>query len=227
MKKILLIILVLMFSIIPTMASEDGISISIKNNSINIYGYTITTLVGKVSAGFFSPLNETMSNYTFICDDVNVRVTDSNGNITNQTFQNNCRVNLLYSKDIPMTINQSYTTIIGDTQLQRNYEDCIGLKSQYSAGLDACTIEKNKREDASANYTQCSTDLQICGSKRDEAISAKTTMETNQKENENQKWIYAAGAFILGLAAMAFYMGKIGGPKIDRPEDKFNQQQAT
>lgn len=223
--KILIVLLIMVFSIAPVFA-EDGIEVSILNNSISIRGYTITSIAGKVSAGFFSPINETLTSYNTICDNVSVQVY-SNGNITNQTFQNNCRLSLNYSKSVALNVNSSYTTIIGDTQLQKNYEDCISLKAQFSTGLDACVKERDKREDMSENYTQCTTGLQICNSEKTTALNEKSKIEQNTKDNENQRWFYGIIGIIVGIVGMGFYTGKIGGAKANRPEEYFNQSQAA
>jgi hypothetical protein len=216
-------ILCLLFILIPVKAEvhEEGIDIRIKNNTVKINGYVITDFAGKVPSSFINNTDETISSNPIKCNNINV----TEGNVT-KTYQTNCTLNLDYHKEIPFSFNRSVSTIIGNTDLQRKYEDCLVLKSQFSAGLDSCSKAKVEQGEFEKNFTQCSTGLQICRSEKSSIETNRNDLKKEMEDNKNKHWIWGIGGLVIGVAGILLYQKKLLGPKVKSPEDSYNTRQA-
>lgn len=227
MKIYLLMILLLISVTFVSADSNDTVGVTITNNSIYISGYTYSQIAGWVSAGLFAPVNETL-NFTFNCANETVQIVDptNSSNLINKTYQSNCSTSLFYDKRIPLDINQSYTTIIGDSRLQEKYEQCIQDKAAFNAGLNSCVGDKAKYVDSTANYSRCTSDLLICNN--DKSNVQKNMDDLNKKNEDSKNWpvISAVLGLAIGAGLTLYYKGHWGGPKI-RPEDSFNPTQGA
>jgi len=221
MKLTIITILALLFCFSFVSAAE-GIDVRIINNSLTIQGFIITDFAGKVPAGFIKETNSSLSTNPFVCEDL--EVTEGN---TTRIVKTNCTLNIDYHKEIFFNFNDSTSTIIGDTELQRKYEECLTEKADYNAGLNSCNTEKNKRVDNELNYTNCKSDLRICQDDKSDAEKDYSELQTEQKENSNKHWIWGAVGAALGMIATLYYKGFIGGPKAKTPEDSYNRQQSA
>ena len=206
----------------PMILAENGIEIKIVNDSISVRGYTNDPIYGKVDFGFFNKIDEQMNN-SIVCDNVMVEV-----NGTNTTYQENCRIDFNYNKDIPIfTQNESTTAIMGDTGLWKELQDCVTLKAQYSAGLASCVENKLTMTDASTNITQCSTDIQICRSDKSNLDIKVSSLEKDIEDNKNRQWWFGILGLVIGGVIIMIKEGKLGGTKIKKEEDYFNPRQAS
>jgi hypothetical protein len=231
MKNLIIILslaLVLQFSLISAIGTPDitrpngesGIVVQIQDNTINISGYTIT-LGTFVNLDYFpiskvsNPLGATVS-----CNQRNV----TDGNTTVISYEN-CTYNANYIIDIPIPIiSQNETNISSLLCLsQEKYDECLTLKAQYGAGLDACTIAKNINDGAVANYSTCALSLNTCQSERSTATSQVATLTTDAANTKNQKWIFGVVGIAAGIFGTLYFKGFLGKPRIRSPDESFNR----
>lgn len=216
MKKIIfLLLLTLIFAAqINFILAEEGVEVTIQNNSILIRGYITSELAGKVDAGYFTKINETFP-VTISCENVIVG---------NETYQKNCILNLVYNKSVPFSINSSHTAIIGDTTLQRKYEDCIQEKVQYSVGLSSCVESKNRMTNYESNFSTCKNNLDLCNLDKSSLTTQKNDLDKKVADTKNLPWI--VGAICLAVGAGGMYWYRVKGPKGVKPEDQYNLHQS-
>lgn len=220
MKNLLLVSILLLF--LPCMIAENGIEVVIKNDTLNIRGYTTDVIYGKVDFGFFDKLNDKL-NVSLICDEIII-----NNNGTNNTYQENCNVKIDYKKDIPIyTVNQTSSSIIGDSKLWNDLKMCEELKSQYRAGLDLCIQTKNEREDLSQNFSQCNSEIIICRNDKIRLQEDVNSLKEDIEDNKNRQWWFLIVGIIVGGVIIMIKEGKIGGPKHKSDDEVFNRRMAT
>lgn len=218
----LISIIILVLCITPLIAAENGIEIIIKNNTISVRGYTMDAIYGKVDFGFFNKINDSLTS-SIHCNNFTINV-----NGTDQTYQDNCTLNIDFKKDIPIfTQNESSTSIIGDTGLYNKLIECETLKAQYRAGLDSCVEDKATIKDVNTNYTQCSSDVQICRNDKVNLESKVAELNEDIDSHKNTQWGFLIFGLVAGGVIIMVYYGKIGGSKIKREDETFNPRQAA
>ena len=218
---IAVVCIIILFSTI-TIAVE-GLEIRIINGTIEIQGYIITELAGKISAGFIEHVNGTLGDNLIICSEI-VNITQGNETIS---VGANCTLNIDYYKDLPFSFNTTGQLILNNPELQLKYENCLVDKSAFEAGLNVCVSVKNEQGDFKDNYTLCSSTLLVCESERSSAQSEKNKIEKESEEKKNRQWVWGIVGLILGALVTLYYKGHIGGPRSRKPEDSYNPRQAA
>ena len=213
--------------LIGVASAEDGIDITIKNGTLIVEGYSITSFAGKVKTGFIDRVNDSFSS-SISCISMNITEANSTGgNGTIREIETNCTINLDYHKEIPFNFNGTESVFFSDDELQRKYETCLEEKATYKVGYTTCTSNNFDKEGLEANLTKCSSDLQVCKSERSAAEADKNEMEQETEDTKNQKWTFGIGGLIVGVIGTLWYTGRIGGPKAKSGEESYNPQQAA
>jgi len=195
-------------------ASGPIVTINITNGTISASGFLLYEGYGKYPAPIITdfiealPLNISCSNIT-------------TGNITSQV----CSFIGSYTKDVPITLtNQSL--VVTDSTSQTAYQSCLTLKSQFEAGLNTCSNTLNTQFMYEKNFTQCSTDLQICNAEKARLTTDLAAAKKELEDSKNTKWLFGIGGAIAGVIVLLFYRREIGGPKVQGPSDKYNKGQS-
>jgi len=187
--------------------SSAGCSISCSNiTSGNITGnITITQLCSNNCSGILKVEGENLLK--------EIQIT---GSSWTKTFDNNVIRELGNSSDI--------------TQLFRKVDDCMSLLNS----TDKLNICMDSNRNVSVELLMCKQDVGYktnfteCDLLRDELETKLSTsetkasdLETTDKQNQSNKWLWIGGAFILGIFAMSQYP-KIRG--VDAKRDKADSQ---
>lgn len=219
--SLLLLTTFLLLSLVS--ASGPVITLTISNGTISAQGFFIYDAFGKYPAPIITNFNEAI-NLSVECYNATTSVLNNvTGNYTNSTSQV-CNSSGYYTRDIPVTFaNQSL--VVTDTNSQAQYNQCLQEKAQYSTGLNTCADTLTKQIAYKDNYTQCSTDLQICNADKSRITTDKTTAETNYTNSKNAKYYFGVGGLILGIVGYMFYRKEIGGPKHTQ-QDSYQAHQA-
>lgn len=217
----MLLLLFTTFLISFVSAAGPLITINITNQTINVQGFLFYETYGKYPAPIITDFNETLP-INISC--INITTTNNSTNVT--TTSPICSAYASYSKDVPITFsNQSL--VVTDTTSQVNYNTCLTQKAQFETGLNSCAAALNAQVMYKDNFTQCSTDLQICNSDKARTNTDLTTANKTITDNQNAKWYWGIGGIILGVGGyMLLVTRQIGGPKPKTREDDFNKSQA-
>lgn len=225
MKQISILVgvgILILLSISFINAENEGVDITIENDTITLQGYTYTTFAGKVPAGFITFKNVSLGDDLIKCEDL----TYTSNNVT-RTVKTNCTLNINFHQEFPFNFNNTASFVITDQQLQQRYEKCLEDKNAFENGLKTCTKDKNEQGLFESNYSVCSSALTICESTKTTALADKAELEKDQEDNQNRHWIWGIGGLIFGIIGSLWYTGKIGGPRTKNPEESFNAQQAA
>jgi hypothetical protein len=226
MKQIIILILLLQVSLISAIGpvGENGLDISVKNNTIQIQGYTIIAAPPygmpmkfvSTSGIFINSSNEPLG---VIMNCVNFNYTEGNQSINIPT---NCTYSIDYSKSFPFFTNftNQSSQIVVDSVTQDKYEKC--------------TLEKLQWESSYGNYssyqqqiTSWQTQLSTCQGQLTPLQTQNTELTKEQEDNKNKPWTYGGIGLAVGIIGTLFYLGRIGGPKSRRYEEDFNRGQSA
>lgn len=236
MKKLIFLLLflsILQLSLISAIGpvGENGLDITVKNNTIEVKGYTIVAAppygvpTKFISANplFVNTLSESLGGVQ-TCATYNY----TSGNETISTPVN-CTYSVNYAKELAFITNitnQSITTIT-DTSTQSKYEQCILERAQYQTTYNNCLDGKNQLANYETNYTSCKEQLSNCQNQLTTSQTTVTTMTKEKEDNKNQPWIFGIVGLAVGILGSLFYTGKIGGTRVKHPEENFNRGQAA
>lgn len=221
MNKILLATTLVMLMVSHVSAGE-GLLLEINNETLTIKGYIETEFAGRVSANIIEEINQSIGSNLIVCD--NIEITEGN---ETKTYNQNCTLNIDFTKDIPFLFNDTKNTIIGDSELQRKFEQCLEDKSQFNAGLKSCNDAKIEQGEYKQNYTECFSDLKICNSEKSIETEKRAELQKESDENKNRHWVW--GAIGVGATVLFFSWrdGKIFGPRTKKEEETYNAQQSA
>lgn len=217
MKYILILSIVLLLGLA---SASEGIRVSIKNDSLSVQGFIVSSVYGEIPASFFDGINTTLNN-TVICE--SETITCGNESITRQK---NCRLNIDYQVSKEFKFNQSVGTIIGDSAIQDKYDACVAEKISYSVGVANCVKDKERYADYETNYTVCKESLSGCNSQLSSITGEKNTCTTEAESKKNDRWLWGIGGLVIGILVILFKEGKIWNPKAKQVGSGFNPQQA-
>ena len=177
-------------SILFINAANQGMIFQVKNETVTLKGYVETEFSGRVNANFFDEVNLSLAS-NILCAEVNI----TQGN-SSKIYKENCTLSINIVRDIPLIFNESKNTIIGDSELQRKYEECLTLKSQFDAGLNGCLRSKIEQGEYKENFTLCSTNLIVCQNDKTNVESKIGDLEKFKEDNKNQHWIWGMGQVV-------------------------------
>jgi len=244
--KIIYLSIILLFSVSFVSAlgpvGERGISVEVKNGTINVIGYTIVQNPDGISGPLKITSNNLFINQTtsstginIMCNSVSVPlIINGTYNGSNETVTPGYNFSESFLKDISFTSqnfsgNQSALFCISQDQ----YDQCLEEKADFRSWYNTCEKSKDGMDDTSTNYTTCreslqtaNTNLQIANAAKETVSEKVTEMETAQKDAENQKWIFAVVAAGLTFVAMMIYTGKWGTNKVKTPDQEFQRGNA-
>ena len=239
----LLSLLILQLSLISAIGpvGENGIDIYVKNNTIEIKGYTIIgvptqQINGQViivpqkytsttNALFINYVNENLGLGSY-CNQFNY----TSGNQTDIALTN-CTYNINYYREVPFmnlgNISNQSQVIVTDTTMQDRYNTCVLERAQYSTSYSTCLTRETAKSSYESNYSTCTNSLSICNNQLPPLQTQIETLNKEKEDTKNEKFTWAIVAAILAGAGTMFLTGQWGRQKIKHPEENYNRSQSA
>lgn len=245
MKKIILA-LMLSFLIVPFISADANndlrLRIAINNNTINAKLYAPLTVFGSTQVGEVFSITETMP-INMQCASLNYTVIDGNWSYPNHTETynpiGNYGINYLFDRVIFSGVfnstggsNASVSEAILSniiTQLNnslKDYNTCLTEKATIWGNYRSLSEISVIQNDSYNNYKKCSSEIIVCNDEKSKFKSDYENLVKTQDSKQQEKYIWGVIGIAIGAGVMAYFTGKLGGPKVRSPDDSYNRQQA-
>ena len=207
---------------------ENGIDITIANNTIQVQGYTIVaappygvpTKFISSSPLFINTTNEALG-ATQTC--VNFNYTSGNQSILIPT---NCTYTVNYFKELPFITNMSAgnITTLTDVTTQAKYDQCVLERAQFSNSYNNCLDRERLLGNSQANLTACTTQLTTVQAQLTPLQSQVVSLQKQIDDSKNTPITWAVIALVIGVGGTYWFTTK--NSKIKHPEENYNRNQA-